>query len=222
MSGSNASGPQSPQVGSGADDPGSAAPASAPASAPAAAGTGQQLLLAAQDCVRWIVVVEKTVAGLFLLLIMVTMGAQVFARYVFNSPFQWSEEISRLALIWMTFISAAFVMAEGRHIAVDMISARFGDRGKLRMECFGYVVVAAACLLLMFGGARFVWYVGKVGSPALGVPKSWWYGAGMAGLFLMALHNLLDLYQVWVTGQPVPRATQVEDEGFQLEMEQGE
>lgn len=172
--------------------------------------------------IRWLVLVEKAIASFFLLLILSTMGAQVFARYVFGSPFQWSEEVARLALIWMTFISASFVMAEGRHIAVDMLSIRVGNRGKLLIECLGYAVVAGACLLLLIGGARFVWYVGKVGSPALGVPKSWWYGAGMVGLLLMALHSLLSLFQVWKTGKPIPRETHLEEEGFQLEMERSE
>ncbi|MAI35539.1 MAG: TRAP transporter small permease [Rubripirellula sp.] len=173
-----------------------------------------------ETCVRWMVLGEKTVAALFLLVIVSTMAAQVVARYVFGAPFQWSEEVARLALIWMTFISAAFVMAEGRHIAVDIISSRVGDGGKLFIECMSYVVVAASCLLLLIGGASFVWYVGKVGSPALGVPKSWWYGAGMVGLLLMAVHSLVNLFQVWMTGKPIPRETHVEEEAFQLDMEQ--
>ena len=184
------------------------------------AGSEEQGYLA--TCVRVLVVLEKRFACLFLVLILTTMAVHVIARYVFGSPFQWSEEAARLALIWMTFISAAYVMAEGRHIAVDMVSARLGDRGKLVVECLGYVVVAVACLMLFIGGARFVWYVGKVESPALGVPKSWWYGAGMAGLLLMALHNVLDLFQVWTTGKPVVRESDVAEEGFQLEMEQSE
>ena len=173
-------------------------------------------------CMRWLVLGEKTVASFFLLLILITMGSQVFARYVGGSPFQWSEELARLALIWMTFISASFVMAEGRHIAVDMVTTRIGKRGKLLIECLSYAVIAGACLLLLIGGARFVWYVGKVGSPALGVPKSLWYGAGMVGLLLMAVHSLLSLFQVWKTGKPIPRETHFEEEGFHLEMERSE
>jgi len=170
--------------------------------------------------VRWMVVGEKTIACLFLLIIVFTMAAQVFARYVFGAPFTWSEEVARLALIWMTFISAAFVMAERRHIAVDMISTRVGDGGKLFIECLSFVVVAATCLLLLIGGAKFVWYVGKVGSPALGVPKSYWYGAGMVGLLLMAIHSLVNLFQVWKTGKPLPREAHVEEEALQLDLEQ--
>ena len=172
--------------------------------------------------VRWMVFAEKTIAATFLVLILSTMAAQVFARYVFGAPFQWSEEVARLALIWMTFISAAFVMAEGRHIAVDTISDRLGDRGKLFIECLSHIVVAGTCLLLLFGGAKFVWYVGKVGSPALGIPKSIWYGAGGVGLLLMAFHCLVNLYQVSVTGKPIDREANLEEEAFHLEMEQNQ
>ena len=170
---------------------------------------------------KGLVLGEKMVAAVFLLVVIITMASQVVARYVFGSPFQWSEEVARLALIWMTFVSAAYVMAEGRHIAVDMISSRLNGRGNILIECLGYLVVAIACLLLCFGGAKFVWYVGKVGSPALGVPKSWWYGAGMVGLLLIAFHSIVNLVQVWVTGKPLVRDTQQDEEAFQLQMEHG-
>lgn len=171
--------------------------------------------------VRGMVAVEKTLAALFLFLIVGFMGVQVFARYVFGAPFSGSEEAARLALIWMTFVAASFVMAEGRHITVDLISHRFAEGGKLRLEIFSHLVVAGTCLLLAIGGSRFVYYVGKVGSPSLGVPKSYWYGAVIAGLLLMAFHSMLNLMQVLKTGRPLERDTSVSDDGFQLELEDG-
>ena len=185
-----------------------------------AASAGDQPLPLA-NCVRWMIRGEQAIAALLLFIILSTMAAQVFARYVFGAPFTWSEEVARLSLIWLTFISAAFVMAQGRHISVDMISARVGERGRFLIECLSHVVVAGACLLLLIGGARFIWYVGAVGSPALGVPKSLWYGAGGVGLLLMAFHSLVNLLQVLQTGKPIARENQVEDEAFHLELEEG-
>lgn len=170
--------------------------------------------------VRWMSLTEQTLAALFLFLILSTMGAQVFARYFFGAPFAWSEEVARLGLIWMTFIAAAFVMAEGRHIAVDVLSARLDPRGKLWLECLSHIVVAGTCLLLLVGGIRFVWYVGKVGSPSLGIPMSWWYGAVSVGLLLMTIHSTIHLLQVLMTGRPTVPESYVEEEGFHLEMEQ--
>lgn len=173
-------------------------------------------------CVRWMSLGERTLAALFLFVIVSTMGAQVFARYFFGAPFSWSEEVARLALIWMTFMAAAFVMAEGRHITVDVLSPRLSVRGQLRLECLSHGIVAGACLLLLIGGSRFVWYVGKVGSPSLGIPMSWWYGAVGVGLLLMAIHSIVNLLQALATGQPTVRQGMVEEEAFHLEMEPGE
>lgn len=170
----------------------------------------------------WVVRAEQTLAAIALFLIVSTMGAQVFARYFFGSPFSWSEEVARLALIWMTFLAASFVMAEGRHIAVDVISPRLSLRGQLRMECLSHCIVAGTCLLLLIGGLRFVWYVGKVGSPSLGIPMSYWYGAVGAGLLMMAVHSIVNLMQVLATGQPTVRENLVEEESLHLELEHGE
>lgn len=173
-------------------------------------------------CVRWMSLAERTLAALFLLVILTTMGAQVFARHFFGAPFQWSEEVARLSLIWMTFVAAAFVMAEGRHITVDVLSTRLSIRGQLWLEVFSHAVVVGTCLLLLIGGSRFVWYVGKVGSPSLGIPMSLWYGAVSVGLLLMAIHSTVNLIQVVATGRPTEREATAEEEALHLEMEPGE
>ena len=173
-------------------------------------------------CARWMTVAEQTLSAIFLLAIVGTMGAQVFARYFFGSPFSWSEEVARLALIWMTFLAASFVMAEGRHIAVDVLSASLGERGKLRLECLSHDIVAGTCLLLLFGGARFVWYISKVGSPSLGIPMGLWYGAVSFGLLLMSAHSIINLLQVIATGRPIQRENMLDEEALHLEMEPSE
>ena len=175
--------------------------------------------------VRWMIAGEQAVAALFLFVILATMGAQVFARYFFGAPFSWSEEVARLALIWMTFIGAAFVMAEGRHITVDVVSERLSLRGRLLLECLSHVIVAATCLLLLIGGLRFVWDVGKVGSPSLGIPMSYWYGAVGFGLLLMAVHSILNLILALSTGRPVTMemsAGTAADEALHLDLESNE
>jgi TRAP-type transport system small permease protein len=151
----------------------------------------------------WLLRGEQMLAVGLLLLVLVTMGVQVIARYVFHAPISWSEELARFGLIWLAFISSAFVMAEGQHLTVDMLSARLGPAGKLRLDCFSNVMVIITCLLLLVGGFRFVWRVAPVGSPGLGIPMSWWYGAASTGLALVALHAALNMRHALRTGRPV-------------------
>ena len=113
-------------------------------------------------------------------------------------------------------------MAEGRHIAVDVLSHRLSTRGRFWLECLSHCIVAAACLVLLVGGLRFVWYVGKVASPSLGVPKSLWYGAVSVGMLLMAIHAILNLLQVIATGQPTAHENVADEEAMHLELEASE
>jgi TRAP-type transport system small permease protein len=146
--------------------------------------------------VRWLVTIERLLATLLLLTILGSMSAQVVARYVLHSPISWSEEWARFALIWLAFLAAAFVMAEGQHIAVDVVSQRLGPRGRQLLECISNTVVVLACVLLLTGGFRFVWRVGLVDSPALGIPRSYWYGAASTGVGLIALHGIANILAV--------------------------
>lgn len=168
--------------------------------------------------VRRLVVIQRSLATLMLSIILLTMGSQVIARYLFDAPFSWSEEVARLAMIWLTFLAAAYVMAEGGHITVDLWSSRVSPPVRLWLDGLVCLVVAATCLLLFFGGLRFVWYVHPVGSPSLNIPKSLWYGAVSVGLLLMAIHSVLNMVLLVRTGEPLSGRAVPEEEGFHLEL----
>ena len=46
--------------------------------------------------------------------------AQIVMRYVLNAPLIWSDELARFLIVWMTFLGAAVVCFEGRHLNVDV------------------------------------------------------------------------------------------------------
>jgi TRAP-type transport system small permease protein len=162
--------------------------------------------------------IERGAAVVLLVLMLLTMSSQVIARYVFNSPYSWSEELSRLLMIWMIFMAAAHVMAEGGHIAVDLWSSRVSRRFCVWCDCLVNIVVIGTAWLLLIGGLPFVWYVHPVGSPSLGIPKSLWYAAVSIGLLLISIHSLLNLILLVRTGQPAQRSNAFDvDEGFHLQ-----
>jgi TRAP-type transport system small permease protein len=130
------------------------------------------------------------------------MGAQVFARYVMHQPFSWSEELSRFAMVWMSFIAASFIMAEGNHISVDIWSQRVTAKTSRIFTMASHLVVAMSCIMLLIGGLNFVMKVHPVGSATLGIPKSYWYGSVAVGLLLMAGHSLVNFWLVLRTGKP--------------------
>jgi TRAP-type transport system small permease protein len=180
----------------------------------------------AGTALAWLVRIEQVVSVMLLVTIIVTMGAQVIWRYGLQSPLSWSEEIARLAMIWLTFIAAAFVSAKHQHIAVDLIGDEpaGGDKrsGPLRwitrcvrsprlVQCI--ILITTLCLL--FGGLRFVWRVYPVGSPGVNISMSYWYGAASVGLTLISLHTVADLLGIRLPINPKANACDAVDPNIQ-------
>jgi TRAP-type C4-dicarboxylate transport system permease small subunit len=60
------------------------------------------------------------VGAMFLVIVALTI-AQVAARYLFDRPLIWSEEVAKLLLVWLVFLGAAAVTFDGRHLDVDVL-----------------------------------------------------------------------------------------------------
>lgn len=65
-------------------------------------------------------VFEKVVIGLLAISLIIVM-AQIFFRYVFNTPLNWSEQMVRSFFIWMTMLCVPMVLRKKSAIAFDLI-----------------------------------------------------------------------------------------------------
>jgi TRAP-type C4-dicarboxylate transport system permease small subunit len=151
---------------------------------------------------RVVVWVERVVSVGLLGMVLGLMSAQVVARYVFRAPMTWSEELARFGLIWLAFVAATFVMADGRHIVVDVVSRFLSRRGRVILDCVSGAVVVVTCLVLLPAGGQFAWQMGGVKSSALGIPMSWWYAAPVTGLLLLAMHSGVEVLLTIRRGAP--------------------
>jgi TRAP-type transport system small permease protein len=145
---------------------------------------------------RWLVKCEEIASVFFLAVIIIMITAQVAARYLFRSPITFSEELARFSLIWLAFISATFVLAHRRHLAVDLLSKYLQRRGRIFLECFSSAIILACSGLLLPSGLQFVQHMGRVKSAALQIPMSWWYLAALTGFALLASHSIINILLV--------------------------
>ncbi len=70
---------------------------------------------------------------------------EVILRYVFNTGWGGSYEITVMALIWCTFIGASLGVKENIHIGVDVLVAKFGPRTQR------ILIIVSIALCLLFG-----------------------------------------------------------------------
>lgn len=143
---------------------------------------------------RGLVNVERAASCTLLVATLALIVLQVVSRYVFNSPFSWTEELARFALLWFTFVSAGFVMARRIHIAVDLLASKLGRTGTIVLDTFALTAVVAAAGVMAVAGAEFAADANRLLAPATGLSMSVVYSAAVAGFALIFLHAALHIY----------------------------
>ncbi|MEN8187630.1 MAG: TRAP transporter small permease [Bacteroidota bacterium] len=73
-------------------------------------------------------ILEKSVVFLMGAIVL-TIVWQVVSRYIFNSPSEFTDELSRYLLIWVGILGAAYVTGTKGHIAIDFFMQKFFPKG---------------------------------------------------------------------------------------------
>lgn len=75
-------------------------------------------------------------SGLLMLLLTGTVLWAVAARYFFNAPPSWSEEVPRVIFLWMTYVAIAVAVRRGQSLRITMVLDRLAPLARLWLEMF--------------------------------------------------------------------------------------
>lgn len=96
--------------------------------------------------------VEITVVALFAILTSAVF-VQVVARYVFNQPPTWTEELARFCQVWIVLLASSICVRKGSHLAVDYVGP------SLTLRVRGAVAVLTGGLMALYAAVVVVWGV---------------------------------------------------------------
>ncbi|MBF6979220.1 TRAP transporter small permease [Aerococcaceae bacterium zg-BR22] len=121
---------------------------------------------------------------------------QIFTRVVLNNPNTVTEEIVRFSLVWLSMLSAAYVVGKRSHLAVTLLSDKLNLQNRKILDVIVQILFLVFSLLVMvYGGLKSVSVTLVQYSPSLGLPMGYVYLAvPVAGclIFLYTLINLSD------------------------------
>lgn len=139
---------------------------------------------------RLIAQAEDAAVGLLMAGMAVMLAAQVVFRYVLNSPLAWTEELSRLSVVWLTFIGAAIATREGSHITVRVFRNRpKSGWGRIHRLFVGAVVVGCT-LVLVVGSLALIRLQANSRTPALELPVPVFTWPVLVSAVLVSFHLL--------------------------------
>ncbi len=104
-------------------------------------------------------VAEAVTTAMFFVLFAIYI-AGIAARYVFNAPIGWSDELAMIVFMWCMFLTDAFVSRDKDHVAFDILWERLPPGGRrvlglLQTALFGVLFAVAFPVIVDY--VLFLW-----------------------------------------------------------------
>ena len=131
--------------------------------------------------------------GLFLTLFVVFV-LQVTARFGFNKPLAWTDELAVILYVWIILWAAAFVVPEREHVAFDLLWNSAGQRMRQAMQIAGNVLVGGLALCGIPATWDYVTFMKREGTPVLGLPFMWVF---LPFVFLLVALVFRSAWAIW-------------------------
>lgn len=137
------------------------------------------------------------VTGVVLAFILAIVLAGIVSRYIFNSPFIWTEEVCTILMVYLAYFSAIMATIAQEHVVADFFKGLLPKRfNKLLtfvirlFEIFFFVFVAYSCILYI---PRYKTYR----TPTLLIPRFVFYIPVLTGtiamVYAICVHVINDL-----------------------------
>lgn len=109
---------------------------------------------------------------------------QVIARFILQSPADWSEAWTRSALIWSVMLGIVLAFRQGAMLSVEMLHGYLGPRNKRWLEHLILLICVTFLGFMAWVGAMMTWRVRFQSMPSLEISISWIYLAIPVGATL--------------------------------------
>jgi C4-dicarboxylate transporter DctQ subunit len=123
---------------------------------------------------------------------------QVVARYAFNSPPSWTEELARYCQVWIILLASSICIRKGSHLAVDYLSHKFSPFLSRVIQVLISILMAVYVAVVTFFGWRLMLIGHYQVSPAMQINMSYIYIIFPLGGLLMFIEAVLSTYRIFL------------------------
>jgi TRAP-type C4-dicarboxylate transport system permease small subunit len=134
---------------------------------------------------------------LLLVAMTVVTFAQVFFRFVIVHSLPWSEEFSRYALVWASFLGASIALKRGLHIGVEAFVTKLSQEKRRLIYLMTLVIITFFLIVVIVKGVQMASFNMRQSSPAMRIPMGFPYLAIPVGSLIMVIHLLDELILGW-------------------------
>lgn len=141
------------------------------AAAPAAAPGAAVVLLTRIDA--GIGRVTEIGASILVLVEIVILFAGVVARYVFDRPFTWTDELATILFLWLAMLGAVVALRRGEHMRLTTVVQFLPRALRPWIDAFAAMIVIVFVGEIILPASQYAQAQWVITTPALGVRDAW-------------------------------------------------
>ena len=120
---------------------------------------------------------------------------QVVSRYM-DAGFEWTEELARLDLIYLTFFGAIVASQRREHLRIDILVTALPAHWRRTVRIAVDLASITVLMVVVWQGIPLLPRFWPLLSAALGWPTTFFYFPVVAGCFVMAIYLCVDVVAV--------------------------
>ena len=113
------------------------------------------------------------VGGVLFLALFLTFLIQIVARFGFDQPLPWSDELAVILYLWVILWSCAFVVPEKEHVMFDLVWNSASPKIRRLMRMVGHTLIGGLALAAIPASWEYVHFMAREKTAVLGLSFEW-------------------------------------------------
>jgi TRAP-type C4-dicarboxylate transport system permease small subunit len=113
------------------------------------------------------------VGGVLFLALFFTFLIQIGARFGFDQPLPWSDELAVILYLWVILWSCAFVVPEKEHVMFDLVWNNASPKVRRLMRMVGHTLIGGLALAALPASWEYVHFMAREKTAVLGLSFEW-------------------------------------------------
>ena len=150
--------------------------------------------------------IVAAVAALLVIAEIIVLFSGVSARYLFQKPLIWSDELAGILFLWLAMLGAVVAFERGEHMRMTAIVGMVSPRARAFFDVLAVAAPLAFLALVLHPAYEFASDELFVTTPALDISNLWRAAAlpvGLGLMFLVAFLRLVSFRDWQLTGGAV-------------------
>ncbi len=145
---------------------------------------------------RWLRGAADGVGALLFTALFGVFIVQVIARFVFDRPLAWTDELAVVLYIWVILWAAAFMVPQREHVKFDLLYEWTPPRVRRWMRAAGCLLIGGLAAWALPANWDYIHFMRREGTPVLGLPFMWVFLPFALLLLALVLRSAWQLLQL--------------------------